>query len=243
MQRQLIQNFLNLPGILGFSLIPLDDLSAQAYSVGFPKNNAPERHPLLLEGLQQIIQTTPASFEFCTFQFESYQVELHKVENEAVLLVFSKDARPNQYAKPISELMQFIKADCSALVDSIRAMRSDPLPQVLPVQSQTANLDDVLKAMNSLSKITCRYLGPQLVANHWRTHQSKGPAWLDMFNIAGDGTITVAELTSQLSPEQLAEIRLWTRQFHQRCTRIIRDYDVLVEQTLPEQHWKLLFGG
>ena len=245
MQRQLIQNFLNLPGILGLSLIPLDDLPAHAYSVGFPKNNAPEQHPLLLQGLQQIIQTTPASLEFCTFQFGAYQVELHKVEHEAVLFVFSEDVLPNQYSKSVSELMQFIKADCSALVDSIRAMGAETVTHVLPqsVHPQTASLDDVLEAMNSLSQVTRRYLGPQLVANHWRTHQSRGPAWLAMFSVSSNGTISVTGVTSQLSPEQLAEIRLWTQQFHQRCTRIIRDYDVLVEKTLPEQHWKLLFGG
>ena len=247
MQCQLIQNFLNLPGILGFSLIPLDDLPAQAHSVGFPNNHGPEQHPLLLQGLQQILKTTPASLEFCAFQFESYQVELHKVESEAVLLIFSEGVLPNQYSKSISELMQFIKADYPALVDSIRIMRSETVTQVLPQPTQlptanTANIDDVLAAMNSLSQITSRYLGPQLVANHWRTYQSRGTAWLDMFSVSGDSTISVTGVEPQLSSEQLTEIRLWTQQFHRRCTRIIRDYDALVEQTLPEQHWKLLFG-
>ncbi len=244
MQCQLIQNFLRLPGIIGFSLMPLEDSSSHAYSLGFAQGTSPDQHPTLLQGIQQIIKTTPASLEFCAFQFGPYQVELHKVENGAVLVVFSEGTLPSQYSKSISELMQFIKADYSALVESIRSMGTENLvhESTLSTERQTARLDDVVAAMNSLSQITSRYLGTQLVANHWRAYQSQGMAWIDKFRISGDGTISVTDMDQQLSPEQLAEIRLWTQRFHQRCTRIIRDYDVLVEQTLPEQHWQLLFG-
>ncbi|MEM8610614.1 MAG: hypothetical protein AAGF93_01250 [Cyanobacteria bacterium P01_H01_bin.105] len=243
MQYQLIQKFLKLPGIVGLSLMSLKDASDHAYSVGFPRGNAPEQLPVLLQGIQQIIRTTPASLEFSVFQFGAYQVELHKVENEAVLLILSKGLLSTQYSKSVSELMQFIKADYSALVESIQAIRAETVTHVSTISSQlsSANTDDVVAAMNSLSQITSRYLGTQLVANHWRSDQSQGIVWLDKFCISGDGTISALEMDPQLSPEQLAEIRLWTQRFHQRCTRIIRDYDALVEQTLPEQHWRLLF--
>ncbi len=245
MQCQLIQNFLNLPGIIGFSLMPLDDPSGRAYSVGFPQENGPDQQPLLLQGIQQIIKTTPTSLEFCEFQFGTYQVELHKVESGAVLLIFSEGLLCSQYSKSVSELMQFIKADYSALAESIRSIGVENVVRVstFSTQLQTANLVDVVAAMNSLSQVTSRYLGTQLVANHWRTHQSQDTGWLNKFRVSVDGTISVIDMDQQLSPEQLAEIRLWTQKFHQRCTRIIRDYEVLVEQTLPEQHWRLLFGG
>ena len=244
MQYQLIQNFLELPGIIGFSLMPLDptEASGQAYSVGFPQGNGPEQESILAQGIQQIISTTPASLEFCVFQFGPYQVELHKVENGAILLVLSEGELPSEYSKAVSELMQFIKADYPALVDSIQVIRAEAIaPVSVPsAQSQTARLDDVVAAMNSLNLVTSRYLGPQLVANHWRTLQDV--PWLSKFCIDTDGTVSVIDIDQQLSAEQLAEIRLWTQRFHQRCTRIIRDYDTLVEQTLPTHHRQLLFG-
>ncbi|MFG6099426.1 hypothetical protein SPB21_29555 [Leptothoe sp. ISB3NOV94-8A] len=245
MQFQLIQNFLDLPGIIGFSLVPLNDTSNHAYSVGFPQGNGPDKNPLLLQGIQQIIKTTPTSLEFCAFQFGSYQVELHKVESGAVLLVFSEGALSSQYSKSVSELMQFIKADYLALVESIQSIHADNVTPAttFSAQRQTASVDDVVAAMNSLSQVTSRYLGTQLVANQWRTYQSQDMVWLKKFCISVDGTISVKDVDSKLSPEQLTEIRLWTQRFHQRCTRIIRDYDVLVEQTLPKEHWQLLFGG
>ncbi|MDV3348569.1 hypothetical protein QGP82_07705 [Leptothoe sp. LEGE 181152] len=245
MQFQLIQNFLDLPGIIGFSLVPLNDTSNHAYSVGFPQGNGPDKNPLLLQGIQQIIKTTPTSLEFCAFQFGSYQVELHKVESGAVLLVFSEGTLSSQYSKSVSELMQFIKADYLALVESIQSIHADNVTPAttFSAQRQTASVDDVVAAMNSLSQVTSRYLGTQLVANHWRTYQSQDMVWLKKFCISVDGTISVKDVDSKLSPEQLTEIRLWTQRFHQRCTRIIRDYDVLVEQTLPKEHWQLLFGG
>lgn len=225
--------------------MPLGDLSGDAYSVGFPQGNGPDQQPLLLQGIQQIIKTTPTSLEFCAFQFGTYQVELHKVESGAVLLVFSEGLLSSQYSKSVSELMQFIKADYSALVESIRSIDVDNVVRISTFSNhlQTANLADVIDAMNSLSQVTSRYLGTQLVANHWRIHPSQDTSWLAKFRISVDGTISVTDIGQQLSPEQLAEIRLWAQQFHQRCTRIIRDYDVLVEQTLPKQHWQLLFGG
>ncbi len=244
MQCQLIQNFLNLPGIVGFSLMLLDG-SSHAHSVGFTQGNGLEQHPMLLKGIQQIIKTTPTSLEFCAFQFGAYQVELHKVENGAVLIVFSKGALSSQYSKSVSELMQFVKADYSALVESIHSIGSENVAHepVGATELQAASVDDVVAAMNSLSQITSRYLGTQLVANHWRTYQSQDMAWITKFCISMDGTVSVKDIDQQLSSDQLAEIRLWSKRFHQRCTRIIRDYDVLVEQTLPEQHWQLLFGG
>ena len=124
MQCQLLQNFLNLPGIIGFSLMPLaqEEASGHAYSVGFPQGNGPSQQPLLVQGIQQIIGTTPASLEFCTFQFGPYQVDLYKVEHSSVLLVCSEGSLSSQHARAIRELMQFIKADYSALVESMQVI-------------------------------------------------------------------------------------------------------------------------
>lgn len=247
MQYQLIQNFLSLPGIMGFSLMSLDlenPSEQEVYSLGFPPDQGLDQPSLLVQGIQQIIGTTPASLEFCAFQFSSYQVELYKAEHAAVLLVVSEGQLSDQYAKAVSELMQFIKADYPALIESIEALRAkDQKRDIAIPAATTAHLDDVVAAMNSLSQVTSRYLGPQLVANHWRTHQLEDIDWLEKFYIAADGTISVEDTSPELSPTQLAEIRLWAQRFHQRCTRIIRDYDTLVEQTLPVQYWQLLFGG
>lgn len=244
MQRQLIQNFLNLPGVLGFSLIPLppEEFLGDVYSIGFTHGDGPDDYPLLVEGMQEIIATTPAFLEFCEFQFEPYLVEVHKVDGEAVLLILREGERSDQYSKAVSELMQFIKADYPALVDSIQALKlaGEERPLTPASQLLTANLQDVVAAINSLSEVAARYLGTQLVANHWRTLQESD--WLTMFAVDNNGTITVADGPQRLSPEQLADVRVWTQRFHQRCTRIIRDYDVLVEQALPQSHWQLLFG-
>lgn len=244
MQCQLIENFLNLPGILGLSLMPLDDLSSHTYSVGFSQGNSPEHTPTLLHGIQQIIKTAPPLLEFCSFQFGSYRVELHKIENEAVLLVFSNGTLPDQYSRSVSELMQFIKADYSALIDSIDSIAANNLGygSTASTKLKTASTDDVIEAMNSLSQATSRYLGTQIVANHWRSSQPQDIALVKSFRVSMDGTIGVTGVSQQLSPSQLAEIHQWAQRFHQRCSRIIRDYDVLIEQTLPEQHWQLLFG-
>ncbi|NEP62454.1 MAG: hypothetical protein F6K31_36905 [Symploca sp. SIO2G7] len=245
MQRRLIQKILKLPGMVGFSLIPLNQNtgSVQVYSVGVLPGYKLEQRPKLVQGIQQIIQTTPTFLEFCEFQFGLYQVELHKIEHETLLLVVSQGQLTSQHSKAISELIQFIKADYAALVDSITEFNAEVREQdfeLTSAQLQTAKLEDVAAAMNSLSQITSRYLGSQHVANHWDTLQDI--AWLDRLCTITNNSISFVNSNPELSPEQLADIRLWTRQFHKECTRFLRDYNLLIEQALPAQHWRLLFG-
>lgn len=254
MQCQLIQNFLNLPGIIGLSLTSLiqDEASKCFHSAGFINGHEPDGQPVFVHHIQQILKTTPVSLEFCAFQFGLYQVELHKVDNGAILLIVSEGKLSSQHSKSVSELMQFIKADYSALVEGIQSVNTNNRVWEVATTSvtvlETANVADVVAAMNSLSQITSRYLGPQLVANHWHSSQSQdkselGKFYLDQFHITANGTVSVIDIDSELSPEQLVEIRLWMHRFHQRCTHIIRDYDALVEQALPARYWQLLFGG
>lgn len=238
-----------MPGVIGLSLMTLDLETGlgDANTIGFPLGNGPSQQSFLVRGIQQILATTPAFLEFCEFQFGPYQVELHKVETDAVLLVLSEGQPSTQHSKAVSELLQFIKADYAALVDSIQTLKADDNayqsmsldPVITTDPGVTADLTEVVAAMNSLSQMTIRYLGTPLVANHWRTLQEPQ---LSKFSIGNDGKISAAGAESQLSPEQLSAIRHWALRFHQRCTRIIRDYDGLVEQALPEHERWLLFG-
>ncbi|MBT9311250.1 hypothetical protein [Leptothoe kymatousa] len=247
MQCQLIQNFINLPGIIGFSLTSVDqgEIPSDIYSVGFNQGRCPDQRPLLVQGIQQIIQTTPPALEFCVFQFGGYQVELHKAENGAILLIFGEGPRSSQHSKAVNELMHFIKADYAALIESIETLNAGNASGTIATdleQLPTVPVDTVLAAMNSVSQVARRYLGAQLVVNHWRASQLRDSDWLGQFQIAADGTLSVTERHPELSPEQLAEVRVWIQRFHQRCTHIIRDYDILLAQTLSPSHWQLLFG-
>ncbi|MEO0867473.1 MAG: hypothetical protein AAFY17_03285 [Cyanobacteria bacterium J06642_11] len=248
MQCQLIQTFIKLPGILGFSLMPPDQekSSKNIYSVGFTQGRSPDQHPTLVHGVQQIIQTTPASLEHCTFQFSSHHIEIHKVENGAILLIFGQGEFADQHFKAISELIQFIKADYQALVDSIRAINTAHdqgyAPKGTDEQLPTVHIDDLLEAINSVSHITRRYLGSRFVTDYWQASQQQALAWMQHCQIEADGTLNVADGLPELTPEQLAELRGCMQQFHQQCTRFIRDYDTLVAKSLPQHHWQLLFG-
>lgn len=249
MQWQLIQNFIELPGIIGFSLMSPSNqnISAESIdSVGFISRQRPEKSPILVQGIQQIIQTTPASLENCAFQFGLYQVELHKVENGVILLIVSEGQLSHKHAKAVSELLHFIKADYAALIESIRAINAHEYPKQLSKtidQFPIIHVDDLLEAMNSVSHVASRYLGPRLVADHWRDSRVKDLKWMKQFQIAADGTVSTVENIPELTPEQLAELRFWIQRFHQRCTRFIRDYDALVEESLSQHHWHLLFGN
>jgi hypothetical protein len=267
MKRELIEDFLNLPGIVGIALI---DGQSHAYAYGLPTICSGEHPYGFVQGIQQIIETTPSNLESFSFHAAQHQVWLHKVDRGMTLLVITAPPLSAHYAKSIAQLTRFMKTDFEAVAQGLMAVASPVVAfeAGVPIRIKTvaeknwlampeahqngapedmeATLDEILIAMNRLSAFTTEYLGKFIVANHWRTHR---PAenWLEQFQIATNGVISLQEgtrlcQTDILSPQQLTWIQQWVAGFSQRCARIIRDYQPLVhEHALNERQWQLLF--
>ncbi|MBF2080006.1 MAG: hypothetical protein IGR76_16185, partial [Synechococcales cyanobacterium T60_A2020_003] len=84
MNKEVVQDFLNLPGIAGIALM---DGRSRPYFFGIDQALNFQQKETLALGIQQVIETTPADFEFFEFQFVGHQIHIYKLSHGIILLV------------------------------------------------------------------------------------------------------------------------------------------------------------
>ena len=115
-----------------------------------------------------------------------------------------------------------------------------------PEPSVMLTLEELLTALNQISDITVRYLGPTVVSNYWKATRPSLD-WLAAFQIERSAQITLCEtLSSQpgtaLSPEQQQWAKQWVHAFIGRCSKVIRDFPALLEQSALNDQQKVLLS-
>ncbi len=115
-----------------------------------------------------------------------------------------------------------------------------------PEPSVLLTLEELLTALNQISDITVRYLGPTVVSNYWKATRPSLD-WLAAFQIERSAQITLCEtLSSQtgaaLSPEQQQWAKQWVHAFIGRCSKVIRDFSALLEQSALNDQQKVLLS-
>ncbi|PZV15822.1 MAG: hypothetical protein DCF22_06470 [Leptolyngbya sp.] len=88
MTQEVIQDFLNLPGIAGLALI---DKRSRPYFCGIDHALNYQQKEALAQGILQVVDTIPDGFESFKFQFANYQVHIHKLNPGMILLVLTKN--------------------------------------------------------------------------------------------------------------------------------------------------------
>ena len=251
MKRQVVQDFLNLPGIVGIALI---DERSHAHFLGIDQILNVQQKEILAQGIQQVVATTPAGLEFFSFQFVTHRIYIHKLEQAMILMVLTHPHLPQQdYQSTLTPLKQLLQTDevdgaeaFSELVENIALdTELDPpapppvtLPPVeSPLSAETEELPcyaDVIDALNQLSIFTSHYLGKTMVSN---TLKSSCPdiEWMQQFQVDRGGQIQWAPVlgkpkTEQLNLEQHQWIQSWASQFVKKCSRIILNYTLLLKR-------------
>ncbi|MDA0672227.1 MAG: hypothetical protein O3C67_00765 [Cyanobacteria bacterium] len=264
MQRQVIQSFLNLPGIMGLVLM---DGRSRPYFCGIERGLNYQQREALIQGIQQVVNTTPADFESFTFHFSHHVAHIYKFVGGVILMVLTvPELVTEKYHQHIEALRQTCEVDAHTLVMTFRMLAGGMTlggpaswqatpepgepdialphlpPDASPPSASTAPpWQDVLEALNSLSDGTTPYLGKIVVANTWRSTQRDVPQLTTLtvdrgghFTLAEDGEIAP---DTPLSPQDQAALQQWINAFIDRCSRIIRDYRATVLTTAlnPDQ--------
>jgi hypothetical protein len=118
MKREVIQDFLNLPGIVGFALM---DGRSRPYFCGIDRVLNTQQRVALSQGIQQVIATTPASFEFSEFQFSDHQVYIYKLDHGVILLVLANsELAYSAYTQTLERLKTELKQDGLNVIATFR---------------------------------------------------------------------------------------------------------------------------
>ncbi|MCY7272591.1 MAG: hypothetical protein LH702_02295 [Phormidesmis sp. CAN_BIN44] len=247
MKQEGIRDFLNLPGIVGVALM---DGQSQPFFADIDRAFNLQQKEALSQGVLQVIETIPEGFESFEFQFSAYQVYIYKLVFGRVLLVLARQTLDySDYLQKIEFVQEAIRADFEGAIATLRTLTvsqhpSKPIEKPQP-QSSSATLQDVLAALNHLSRFTAQYLGIPVIVNYLKSTRPD-QEWLQQFQIDRAAHIsfssTESDMTQPLSDEQQQWIRDWMAAFIRRCSQAVRDFATIVEQKAlnPQQKALLL---
>ena len=109
MKQSVIESFLNLPGMLGLAV--LDKYSCSCVCGTHRLQNL-KQADAAIQGIQQIVSTTPADLEAFDFWFSHENVRIYKLTNEFILLVLTtKELDVQRYQTAIAEVQQALQTD------------------------------------------------------------------------------------------------------------------------------------
>lgn len=259
MKRQVIQNFLNLPGLSGIGLI---DGRNRPFFFGPDIQLNTGQQDALAQGIQQVIETIPTGFDTFSFRFTHQLVYIYKLDQGLILLVLMADQMAfNTYRSAIRQLTETLMEEPHNAVSTFRILAgcvtlnsrsmnptgsSSPpsTPAAIPTAAPTTvSVADLLAAMNHLSDGATQYLGKIIVANTWKQSRPDQP-WLAQFEVQKDGHFVLPNPTEPITPEQQQWVRDWVSAFLDRGSRTIRNFKGMVGEggILSPQEVALLVG-
>lgn len=196
MKKQVILNFLNLPGIVGLGLM---DGHSRPYFSGIDQSLNFQQKEALTQGIQQVVSTTPAGFESFDFRFAQRDAYIYKLGNGVILLVVTNEQLDrSSYEDAVHQLQETLETDPHSAVSTFRLLAGsttlnrpiEPAPETTAATSPSQSFrpaggasppqtpatatathpwHECLAALNVLTDSTAQYLGKIVVANTWRT--------------------------------------------------------------------------
>jgi hypothetical protein len=123
MKREVVRDFLNLPGIAGVALM---DGRSRPYFCGVDQTLNFQQKEALAQGIRQVVETTPDGFESFEFQFTGHQVYIYKLEHVIILLVLARSHLVYaDYLRAINLLKSALQEDITKAIATFRLLASD----------------------------------------------------------------------------------------------------------------------
>lgn len=260
MKKSVIENFLNLPEMVGLALL---DRQSCSYVYGTERFLNLQQRDTITQGIQQIISTTPADLKTFDFRFSQESVRVYKLASDLTLLILtSKNIDTQAYQTAITQMGKAFQEDLEDTLVTLRALveqqelfpegRSSGVQTLLapdlveakesislsaPSLSATSEItyqwEEGIAALNVLTDATAKYLGQIVVANTWRITRPDGPV-LEPLQCDREGhfsyLLDAQGQTPTISPEEYETLNQWIHAFVKRCSLIIRDYPEMVLQ-------------
>ncbi len=120
MKREVVQDFLNLPGVTGIALM---DGRSRPYFYGIDETLNFQQREALAQGIQQVVETTPAGFECYEFQFTGHQVYIYRLNHGIILLVLTgNDLIHARYRDAVENLKSELHQDAANAIATFRLL-------------------------------------------------------------------------------------------------------------------------
>ncbi|WP_448563442.1 hypothetical protein [Trichothermofontia sp.] len=120
MKKEVIREFLNLPGIAGVALM---DGRSRPYFLGVDQALNFQQKEALAQGIRQVVETTPDNFDAFEFQFATHQVHIYKLASSLILLALTnQDLVEPEYTQVVTRLKETLLEDITNATATFRLL-------------------------------------------------------------------------------------------------------------------------
>jgi hypothetical protein len=179
MNREVIQDFLNLPGIVG---VALTNRRMRPYFYGLEAILNGRQQQALAQGVVQIIETIPEGIESFEFYFIGNVAFIYKLTHGLVLLVIgNKNLDVASYELAIAQVKQLIETDVYSSVATFKLLLGNVSQPSLPDLNRTGSntvlqSDEIITSgSESVSKVLVANRG---IYPETATHKTSEPVTL-----------------------------------------------------------------
>ncbi len=185
---------------------------------------------------------------------EAGQAQVEQSQDEPLLAVTQPPSAEQQESVGIgseaAERSLNNRLDAVALDDDIEIDDlfgyEEPAAEKAPPKTSHAVLESYVESLNALGEFSAHYLGRAVIVNYWRTSRP-GDEWLQgafaierSANSIRLGPDYAASRRSPITDGQQVALQTWAGQFVSRCSKVIRDFPQLAQQSLDEDQSKML---
>ncbi len=147
--------------------------------------------------------------------------------------------------RSLNNRLDAVALDDDIEIDDLFGYEEPVAEQAAPPTSHTV-LESYVESLNALGEFSAHYLGRAVIVNYWRTSRP-GDEWLrGAFAIERSansirlGPDYAASRRSPITEVQQTALQAWASQFISRCSKVIRDFPQLAQQSLSEDQSKML---
>ena len=255
---EIIENFINLPGVVTVALI-------HGKAPPYFYNKAPTidvlKKQIVSQKILEYMAKVPEELDFIEFQVMDYYVYTYKLSPNIIVLALSTNNSAAIKLLAGKKLKAALQENIEKTLESFKIPLSKFYNQTLTTSGiretsttsgnykinsseslvENIKIDTLLKIMNKISKFSSNYMGPKLIANYWETSRPKHE-WLDSFEINRSAEITFSGVGAELvTAAQYRAIKEWVAAFMKQCSLIMQDLPSLIEdKCLDEENKKLI---
>lgn len=230
MNQDIFQVFFDVPEVIGVGII--DGQTQLSLYVKEQVISSEEKQNITQDTLK-VVASKYEEFDLFEFSLLNYYAYVYKLNHHFHLLVLT-------YLITTEQLKNALQKDIEIAMISFKTLAQKNPQFTLEIK---VTIEELLYALNKLSKFISKYLGSKITANYLELTRPQFE-WISNFQINYSAEITFFSIsTKYVSALQHQWVKQWAAAFIKRCTQFLKDLPILIEQKgLDESQKKILLG-
>jgi hypothetical protein len=247
---KIVQDFLNVTGIVGFALMDGPHLD---YFYHLNGRLQAQEQVLFAQNVAEVCATIPPEFWELDFQLQTHWTHLYRLDRVKVFVVWVGNAADRQqYRTVLPPLLQILRDAPGPALDQLHILTHGmdaetgmPISQgALAVAEELPSLSAMLGAINHVIQSGVEFLGKRILANQVLMARPQD-AWLVQLSLNSDSQLvappSLLVSAEPLTADQYASLKRWADEIILAVRRVIRDFREILEREMNPLDFALLF--